>query len=324
MDTTSHRFSWTVQVLGETGSSLNDVAILNDSLAYAVGEIYLKDSTGQIDPIEYNLAKWDGKGWAISRILFPLCDPSGNQQALGPYTAQGVWAFSAKDIWMCSGGSLAHWDGQTAMPFCMSLGYGVRSLRKMWGVNGTLYLVGTNGFIAFYNGHYWQQLVSGTTLSVNDVWGAQNSFGEWEILAVASNDFDRRLLRIQGTSVSTAADSGLSNTLMGVWFAPGVHYYVVGTGIHYKNTLNDPFWNRYASGVVTSFASSSVRGNGANDVFVVGSYFEVVHFNGSSWYNYQKEIPLTEGSFGRVAIKGNLVIAVGLVGQQAAVLIGRR
>ena len=43
MDTTSHNFTWEIDTLGDGGSSvLRDVAIINDTLAYAVGEIYKK------------------------------------------------------------------------------------------------------------------------------------------------------------------------------------------------------------------------------------------------------------------------------------------
>jgi hypothetical protein len=56
-DTTSHNFTWTLQKLGgASGSVLYDVAIVNDTLAYAVGEMYLNDSVGQNDPQPYNLA----------------------------------------------------------------------------------------------------------------------------------------------------------------------------------------------------------------------------------------------------------------------------
>ncbi len=98
----------------------------------------------------------------------------------------------------------------------------------------------------------------------------------------------------------------------------------MGAGIHYKGLLQEPVWNFYQSGVVTRYSSGGVCGNSANDVFVVGSFFEVVHFNGLTWHNYRNEIPYSSGALGRVAVKGNLVIAVGLMGQQAAVLVGRR
>ena len=47
-DTTSHSFNFTQYTIGGSGSSsyFKDVAIISDSLAYAVGEVYLNDSTG--------------------------------------------------------------------------------------------------------------------------------------------------------------------------------------------------------------------------------------------------------------------------------------
>jgi hypothetical protein len=68
MDTTSHNWMWEIDTLGIAYSSLYDVAIIKDTLAYAVGEIYLKDSTGQFDPQPYSVAKWDGKSWTPLKL----------------------------------------------------------------------------------------------------------------------------------------------------------------------------------------------------------------------------------------------------------------
>ncbi|MDL1891482.1 hypothetical protein FBQ87_01125, partial [Sphingobacteriales bacterium CHB3] len=39
LDTTSHNFTWQIDTLGDgNASTLNDIAIINDTLAYAVGE----------------------------------------------------------------------------------------------------------------------------------------------------------------------------------------------------------------------------------------------------------------------------------------------
>ena len=54
LDTTSNDFTWQTYTFGDPGagsSILNDIAIVNDTLAYAVGEVYLNDSTGQPDPL---------------------------------------------------------------------------------------------------------------------------------------------------------------------------------------------------------------------------------------------------------------------------------
>jgi len=69
MDTTSHDFSWQIYTLGDgTGSScLYDVAIINDTLAYAVGEIYILPPVGmrQVCSLEQGHHKWTRSGVSI-------------------------------------------------------------------------------------------------------------------------------------------------------------------------------------------------------------------------------------------------------------------
>ena len=191
-----------------------------------------------------------------------------------------------------------------------------------------VYAVGHLGQIGLWNGASWQKLSSGTTLDIRDIWGASSSFpARQEIIAVASGNSPeegKRLLRIDGTTVTAIPDSGLSWALYGVWFEPGKEYFVVGAGIGHKNQLDSSPWNVYPSGVVTKYMSGGVRGNAANDVFVVGSFMECVHYNGSTWHNYSDQIPFANGELGMVAMKGNLVIAVGLVDQRAVAVVGRR
>jgi hypothetical protein len=322
-DTTSHLFAWKVELLGDGGGSiLHDVAIINDTLAYAVGEIYLRDSTGQLDPILYNVAVWNGSRWSNRRIPYFYQGPT-----YGPIN--WIFAFSERDIWF---GNSVHWDGQQFhnADIGTSVFNGVGS-NKMWGGRrDELYVVGNNGTVAYSSntGATWRRMETGTTLRMMDIWGANDpETGQRTVLAVASGsspDQGKRLLDVGGGTVKILPDSGLSWSLSALWFVPNRKYYVVGAGIHQKNSLNDAVWTSYPSGFVTSYHSEAIRGNGINDVFVVGDFFEVVHFNGASWYNYSNEIPTANGAFGAVAVKGNLVIGVGLLGQQAVTLIGKR
>jgi len=61
MDTTSNSFTWQTFTFGGNAGSCNlfDAALVNDTLAYAVGSIYLTDSTEHPDPLPYNLVKWN-------------------------------------------------------------------------------------------------------------------------------------------------------------------------------------------------------------------------------------------------------------------------
>ncbi len=313
-DTTSHAFTWqTTELGGASGSYLSDVAIINDTLAYAVGQMYLNDSSGQVDPQPYNLAVWNGMNWNLERLY---------ANSGFPVAIKCVFAINSTDVWLSP---WFHWNGQgfqslPSDPIFFGIG-----INKMWGRPGELYAVGTGGFVARYDGNTWTKIESGTSLDIQDIWGAIDpKTGVEEILAVASDRSVTRLLRIQGTTVSVVADSGLPGVSNGIWFVPGRKYYVVGAGINEKNSLSDAIWTGYPPGVVTSYESAGVRGNGINDVFVAGSFLEIVHYNGSTWYDYRKEIPYANAAVGRIAVRGNLVITVGLMGQSAIAIVGKR
>jgi hypothetical protein len=327
MDTTSHNLTWQMDTLGVTASTLNDVAIINDTLAYAVGELYLRDSTGQIDPEAYNMAKWNGVSWQLIRIQFyTICGQSGRT----PYPAISVIAFGANDVWIAMrGDQVARWNGsaQTSM-MCLPVSF---TINRMWGENAnSMFAVGATGNIMHYNGSTWHRVESGTTLAMRDIWGATNArTGEREILALASTYTPElqgsMVFRITGNSATSISTTGMSPDMFSIWFVPGRRYYAVGAGIHQKRMLSDSAWSAYAPGVVTRYFSGGVRGQDVNDVFVVGSFGEVVHFNGQSWFRYFSDVPLPSGYLGFVAIKNNLIMATGqLNGQRGIVLIGRR
>lgn len=322
IDTTSHTIRWQTETLGEAGSILNDIAIINDTFAYAVGEMYLRDSTGQIDPIPYNIAKWNGVSWIQMRIQFYTICGQSNQT---PYPASAVFAFSATDVWISSrGGQLARWNGNTqTATVCMPDPFAVD---KIWGENSnSIYAVGHGGRISRFASGTWQRIESGTTLNINDIWGAINAQnGAQTILCIASNgdpNLGSKVLQISGSTVTSLNTGGLSWDVNGIWFVPEQCYYIVGAGVHKKELLSDNQWYRFPSGTATSFSSSGVRGNTPNDVFVVGSFGEVVHFNGLTWHNY---FPSSSKVLGRVAVTQHLVIAVGFDGPNALVLRGTR
>ncbi len=329
MDTTSHNFTWQIDTLGDGASSaLYNVAIINDTLVYAVGEIYLRDSTGQIDPQAYNLVIWNGKGWQIKRILFPLCDQNGNYTYSGPFTARGIFALSSDEIWISCDVSLLHMHGGILQPVCMPLGYGQRNLGKMWGRNGTLFLTGSNGFIAYFNSYSWQQLSSGTTLPILDIWGGLDSQNSQEFALCVASDTrlltGRALLKVQGSAVSSLPIAGLGQILGGIWFIPNRRYYIVGDGLYVSRSCDGttPWMN--LGPTLTPYALTKVRGTALNDVIFVGDFGVVFHFNGLSFRNYQSQTYLANGFYTGVDVKGKFVVAVGLDGARAVALRGYR
>ena len=119
--------------------------------------------------------------------------------------------------------------------------------------------------------------------------------------------------------------SGLSWSIVGVWFVTDEEYYIVGDGIGQKHSLQDTSpWTVYPTAALAKYYSESIRGNAINDIIIVGAYGDILHYNGSTWKDYSDQTSLANGAFTSVAMKGNLVIAVGGNGPQAVITMGRR
>ncbi|AFH50313.1 Hypothetical protein IALB_2610 [Ignavibacterium album JCM 16511] len=199
----------------------------------------------------------------------------------------------------------------------------------MWGSSSEdFYIVGNNGNIAHWDGRKWTKIESGTTLPIRDIWGDFNTrTNSYEILAIAAEvDVDKgiKVLRIEKNNVVEENNTGLSWDVGGLWFKSGSKYYVAGAGIHYKHTLRDSIWKRYQRGLVTNYGGDGIRGSDINDVFAVGSYLEIVHFNGSSWHNYLNEISSNTGVLSGISNNGNIVTLVGFNGRKAIIVLGKR
>ena len=191
-----------------------------------------------------------------------------------------------------------------------------------------MYAVGLAGTVAHYNGSSWQKLESGTTNDIPDIYGATNpTTAQTSILAVASlfiygNGLD--LLSIQGNTVTKLDTAGLRLAESGTWFDPGKTFYVVGDGVFNKKDLAQLRWSLDETHPL--LYKMAIRGNAWNDVFIVGSYGLVSHYNGSTWKHYTgSELPNLAGTYYRVAVKGSIVVAVGdLANGRAIVLTGIR
>ncbi|MGE5796145.1 MAG: hypothetical protein ACM34N_05135 [Ignavibacteria bacterium] len=167
LDTTSHDFTWQKYEFGEGASSIfNDVAIIDENNIYAVGEIYLNDSTGQLDINAYNLVKRDGNSWNFQRIMFyTIC----GQQNRTPYPAKSIFIFNENSILVAmNGDQIAKIEnGTQTTTFCLPWSF---TINKFWGINDNdFYMVGNGGNIVHYQNGTWQKIESGTELNLNDI-----------------------------------------------------------------------------------------------------------------------------------------------------------
>ncbi len=224
-----------------------------------------------------------------------------------------------------------HWDGNKFSEILeINSLWGPYWIEKIWeSPNHNVYVVGDGGSVVKYDGSSWKKVSVGTTLNLYDVWGpSDSSSGSSEVLAVGNdiaNGYKSIIIAMDNNGARTISEVPINYPLNTVWFIPCKHYYVGGGGLYEKHDISDPVWKINPIDYPNNYVNS-IRGNSENDVFAAGD--KLRHYNGINWQNFPAFLPLTGGQYSSVAIKGNLLLAVGgsggLNGQQAIILIGNR
>ena len=304
------------------------MAIVNENDIWAVGEIYLNDSTGNPDPNTYNTVHWDGNKWKLIRIKSNAC----GGVVYPPIEA--IFAFSSNDILFAHiDGSISHYDGTDFTNDCSLITQLNGSANKIWGWSkNDFYVVSGNGFIAHNQNGQWSKIESGTSLQFLDIYGAADTkTGIPQILAVCTQNYPpgKGIFSINGNTATEILSNfnfpgyTIPPELFGVWFVPNRHYYIVGDGIYEKHNLSESTWQNGPLDI-TRYATTEIRGNGLNDIFVVGAFGECLHWNGTGWRSYRSQTGLVNGSYTSVSVKGDLVVAVGGNNASAIILVGGR
>jgi hypothetical protein len=338
LDTTSSNFTWQTYTFGEGASSiLYDVAIIDANNIWAVGEIYMNDSTGQPDPLAYNLVQWNGAEWKLSRLQFPQYNyySTGCTVAFNsPGAINSVFAFNENNILFTDGLSVARWNGSSFINYtCVDISIiGNGRFKRIWGNSeNDFYCVGTNGTIFHYANNTWQKIESGISIGFLDIWGDTNPFtGENEIYCSAFDQIptlEYGLLRINQDNTTTAIKETGLGPASAIWFKAGVKYYAVGNSIYEKDFDKSSWINLNSGGSITNYPLASIRGTGLNDIYASGAYGEIVHFNGRTWKSFHDQTSLNNNVFSyfRLAAKDNIVVAVGAdLSNGAVIAVGHR
>ena len=311
---TSHNFTWQTFLLGDgNGSALYDVALINDTLAYAVGEIYLSG-----DPLPYNLVKWNGTAWTLLRVQFStIC----GQGSTTPYPAGAVWALNENDIWIAMrGDQVARWSGETQISrACLPLSF---TIRRLWGSNSSsIYAVGDAGNVMWFNGSTWQRLESGTRTSILDAWGVLNPATEREEVYCAVSSFfepgDKRILKITDNTRVDSLRWQPNRLLNAVWTNRGRPLFTAGDGV-FEN-VSGGLWREVNIGA--SIYTNRIRGTGLNNIVVVGDFGLIAHYSGLDWQMIEYDY---DAGWGSVAVTNDFIVAVGNKNGRGLVTIGRR
>jgi hypothetical protein len=201
--------------------------------------------------------------------------------------------------------------------------------------------VGDVGTIVLFTGSSWQQIQSGTSMGLTDIYGANG-----KVLVTGSNDEYAQgiVLNLNGPTCTTLVESDFITADQ--LFKPKLYGDITTVWIDEKNTIYAGgsllFWNKYNQwDYVRSLPENylggnqnvfyrgfigKIRGNASNDLWIGGDRNTLRHFNGATWT--QVGLPYDPNSaiaWPGIAVKGNLCIAVGENGRSAiAIVIKRR
>lgn len=176
-------------------------------------------------------------------------------------------------------------------------------LMGVWGTSkNDVFAVGYEGTILHFDGNSWSSMASGVTDNLYDVWGNSGS----DVFAVGNGGI---ILHFDGISWSSMT-SGTSEDLRGVWGSSRNDVFAVGkTILHFDGNS----WSPMSYDIKFS-RLNGVCGNGGNNVYAVGYYFDpinmkpfqtILHYDGTEWSYTGGALTLGELTDAWVSSSGN-------------------
>ena len=317
LDTTSHNFIWEIDTLGNYGSYLKDVSIVEEDNIWVVGNI-------ETDSGRFNLAKWNGGNWILYQV-----GPTGNN-------LYSIWYFYENDIWVTNVCSSYNWNGAEWIYYRFSSGgVGVDACagNAIWGSSPEdIWFVGSGGSIVHYDGSGFTHMESGTEVDLVDVDGTPD--GE-HVFAVGWDH------NIPAPSTVLELIDGVWNTLYyteGALPSDGDVGWVWGVGVHnataympttaglwkYNYITQDSVLVPNTISYMDRSAFTGINIQSENDIFYAGAGFIYNHFNGNSYYySYEITDMYPQRAMRGSDYKNDLAIMVGFFNGYEGALIAK-
>ncbi len=301
LDTTSHNFVWTIDTLGNYGSYLNDVAIIDENNIWVVG--YIKNDSGT-----YNAARWNGTEWELV-LIDRVVD------------FDGVFAFSEDEIWFSDGCFIYEYDGLVFSKKweCDWETYGPGQVKNIWGSStNDIYFVGNSGSIIHYDGSGFTKLETGNEVRLIDVEGTPDG----EYVFIVGYDFvlptQTAAYMIHNGTVELLyySDDLLPQNnedfgaVSGVSVYGDTAYFVTYQGLWKYNFVDNI---SIIDNVFEMYDYYPIIVQTSNDILLIGGGFKYVHFNGLTWDFNNELYELYNFSDYGADLKGHVAAIVGYV-----------
>jgi len=196
-----------------------------------------------------------------------------------------------------------------------------------------LYIIGSKGSIAHFNGSDWSKIESGTTSNLIDIWGTQEGNTIW--ICGVNNDYGiSTLLKIKD-GISEVIFEGSSNTksngyyvgpVSSLWSDNDYRVFLMNWGgICLQKNSDKLFLEKR----IAAFGNMGLGMDGSsyNNVFTCGQRL-IGHWNGVNFSEYQ-ELQTPQRTLMSINVKSDIICSVGFdyngpVYSNAVIILGRQ
>jgi hypothetical protein len=279
---TTHEFEWKIDTIKNSiFSNVDAVWGTSPNSVYAVGFIqYVSEESTPF--MHFDGEKWKGIKVQVSGDLI------------------GIYGFSDIDVWIVG----TYWldNGHYALVLNFT-GIGFRRwemtqypyLLNVWGTSPKdVFAVGWDGIILHYNGDKWEKQESGTNLPIRDVWG----FAPNDVYALATDYFKviSKMLHYDGKIWKEVNIGNYPNheNFMSIWGINNKDIWAIGDYFYH---YNDSGWIEKKV-IKDPSLPFKMRGSNWNNIFCVGTYGLVMHYNGLDWKEYSELINYKNAGLG--------------------------
>ncbi|HWZ60203.1 MAG TPA: hypothetical protein VNW46_14595 [Gemmatimonadaceae bacterium] len=265
---------WLVLRQGLSDSTYNGTWLNTPTDIYAVG-------TGT------TVAHYNGSAWSLIAT------------GLAAGTAlQGVYGFSASDVWVVGGSLTAHYNGAAWSTVTNPGG----TYNAVWG-SGTADVYAVGSGVIHNAGSGWASETYTGRSTLRAVWGSDSA----HIWAVGDAGTIVEYLPTGGVWTPQTSCSRGTN-LTGVWGSSATNVYAVGANATVCK-YNGATWSTVTLPNGVTGTLDAVGGSAANDIWITGDGGVIVHYNGTSWTQLTAVVGtnllgVTSGSASAVAVVG--------------------
>ncbi len=346
MDTTSHNFVFVQDTIfgAPLTSEWYDAAIINENDIWVGGYVLSEDynpnyGTGH----KYNAAHWDGNQWEFQTLLlhgwgygdnwtiFDDWDSSGNFINNVYHIGNETWFVGGGDFTRLIDGNWDYFMDQVFRPFCCPV-------NCIWGTSTQNIVLPSSyaGFISTFNGTSFNHFTISPYEDIPfiDIWGVGadqywivgfiSRYGESTLYAYNGVDWEEKYhLRWDEFDPNHPRLNRMEGTIEAVW-AYGDTLYLGGWIGLWKESIStgEGYWTTFEEYNIGLGQNpiKEIRGQGYNDIVILGYWGEILHYNGKDWklvYPNQNWNLIMDS----VDFKDDLMVFVGSTMSSQAVII---